>query len=722
MIKIVIRTDASRELGSGHVMRCLTLADLLSSKDVSVQFITRDHQGNLNELIKNKGFDVSVLPNNEGERRQTEGYLNFLTTTQEDDAAGTIQILEKKKIDLLIVDHYALDQIWEKKLRSHTKKLMVIDDLSNRKHECDLLLDQNYSHHKNRYDQLISPSTIRLLGPDYALIRQEFINNEFVRQHIGENIKRVFIFFGCSDPYNLTTTTLKALTHPKLIHLSLDVVIGSANSFHAEIKNNVERHPSATLHIQVENIAELMMNADIAIGAGGTTTWERISVGLPSIVVTTAENQVAHIKNLHHDNYLVWIGNADQVNQQTIYKALINAINNPKNLYECNYKGNHFVVGQSLETLFDLLKNGPQRESFSVRIADISDYKLLLNWDNDPNEQKECISGDFKKRRGNQFSISEQQNEETNFLFMIESKIGTIGHLYFKRIGAHYNIKFSINNFFFESVLAKQIISKAIDYLKNENLFTLNSDLKNNTFAGNQVFYKLSSNDLDFSIAKSKEEDKFYLISVISDNTTWLNPWISNLLALLAMDGHRISWIHDAEEVPEGDFCFFLGCGRIVNKNVRSRNKNNLVVHESNLPKGKGWSPLSWQVLEGKSKILVTLFEAEDSIDSGEIYLQKQIKLEGSELINELRKKQADTTINLCMEFVEKYPDIIFRSKPQNGKSTFYKKRTTFDSKLNPNKTLAEQFNLLRIVDNERYPAYFDWQGHRYILKIEKTE
>ena len=174
--------------------------------------------------------------------------------------------------------------------------------------------------------------------------------------------------------------------------------------------------------------------------------------------------------------------------------------------------------------------------------------------------------------------------------------------------------------------------------------------------------------------------------------------------------------IHDHSKVVEGDILFLIGCEKIF-KNLHL-NKNNIVVHESWLPKGKGWSPLSWQILEGENLIPVTLFEAEKNIDSGKIYLQQCIKFRGHELNHELKHKQGVVTNKLIEEYILSYPKI--KGKIQQGNSTFYNKRTPSDSELDINKSIIEQFNLLRIVDNEHYPAYFVIDGIKYILKIEK--
>ena len=211
-------------------------------------------------------------------------------------------------------------------------------------------------------------------------------------------------------------------------------------------------------------------------------------------------------------------------------------------------------------------------------------------------------------------------------------------------------------------------------------------------------------------------------INILTDLNSWINSWIKKFKNNLNKKGYIVLWTHEHKQLSAGDLCFMLSYEKVVGKQYLGLNSHNLVVHESSLPNGKGWSPLTWQVLEGAHTIPVTLFEAEESVDSGPIYLQEYIHLKGHELVNELRDKQAKKTIKLCNKFINNYPSIIKEAKPQIGNETFYNRRLPSDSKLDPNKSISEQFNLLRVVDNDSYPAFFEFKGNRYILKIEKQK
>ena len=168
----------------------------------------------------------------------------------------------------------------------------------------------------------------------------------------------------------------------------------------------------------------------------------------------------------------------------------------------------------------------------------------------------------------------------------------------------------------------------------------------------------------------------------------------------------------------EANVCFCLGFGRLLPETVRARFCHTLLVHERDLPRGKGWSPLTWQILDGESRIPVTLIEVAEKVYSGTIYAQRWVEFEDHELVDELRTAQAEATRALCREFVDNYPASAERGREQHGEESFYPRRGPEDSRLDPERPLAEQFNLLRVVDNERYPAFFEWRGRRFQLHI----
>lgn len=207
-------------------------------------------------------------------------------------------------------------------------------------------------------------------------------------------------------------------------------------------------------------------------------------------------------------------------------------------------------------------------------------------------------------------------------------------------------------------------------------------------------------------------------ITLLTDNPdSWIISHMKSFLELLKKK-YDVKWIFSSKDLEKGDIAIFLSCERLISSKLLSLNKHNLVVHSSELPKGKGFSPLSWQILEGKNEYVNTLFEAADAVDSGVIYYTDVVKFEGHELIDEIRKKDFDSTVKLIIKFLEDYPTV--KGKKQAGEESFYRKRKPEDSEIDINKTIKEQFNLFRISDNQRYPAFFRCAGQKYVLKINK--
>ena len=208
---------------------------------------------------------------------------------------------------------------WENEIQPYVKNIMVIDDLANRRHNCDILLDQNWFEDMvTRYDGLVPAACTKLLGPKFALLRPEFLEaRKKIKPRMG-SVNRIFVFFGGIDPYNLTMMTLRALSEPELAHLEIDVVIGENNPHRDKIQKMAESRELTHLHIQVDDIAAIMAKADLAIGAGGVNTWERICLDLFSIVITTANNQVNTIKDLSDQKYIKYLGKMQEVDQDII--------------------------------------------------------------------------------------------------------------------------------------------------------------------------------------------------------------------------------------------------------------------------------------------------------------------------------------------------------------------------------------------------------------------
>jgi len=485
-MRIVFRTTASKKIGSGHIMRCLALAEMLSQeRSVSIEFVTQKFPKNLDDIIKKKGFILHSLP------IPTKSKLKCLEDyciDQDQDAINTIKAVIGKKIDWLIIDHYSIDYKWEEKLRPHSRNIMVIDDLANRRHNCDILLDQNYINNQARYDSLVSPDTIKLLGPKYALLRKDFFD---FRNKVMKNIKKVkkvFIFFGGADLENLTSLVLKMLSNSDLSYLNLDVVIGSINPHIEEVRLLVDGHLNAKLHIQVDNIAELMNQADIAICAGGSSTWERMSVGLPSIVVTIADNQDTLSNDLDKDGYIKWLGSINKVNDMIIEDALRHAILNPQQLELQSQKCQTLVDSFGSKRISNLLLGVIKAKELLLREANKNDCKLYWYWANDTLVRENAYHQQQITLEEHQIWFAKQLNSPNVIMLVVESEFGPAAQVRFDYSNSNYVISYSIARQFRGLGLGKTIVNKAISFLPDKQTSTIIAKVRESNIPSGKIF------------------------------------------------------------------------------------------------------------------------------------------------------------------------------------------------------------------------------------------
>ena len=563
---IAFRVDASKQIGTGHFMRCLTLADELKKQGAQIRFISRNLPTHLSDMLTENGMEYLPLSLDDAKEAADElAHAGWLGTSQARDAQATLQALADQTWDWIVVDHYALDKRWESAVRGSCKKLMVIDDLADRQHDCDVLLDQNYySDMQTRYIGKVPAHCQLLLGPRYALLREEFRRlREQVKPRTGE-VKRILVFFGGVDADNYTSLAIQALAELKITQ-KVDVVIGAQQPNREQIQQACIAH-GYSCHVQTPRMAELMAEADLAIGAGGSASWERCCLGLPALLVAFADNQINIAKELDLIGGCIYTRELKSTIIQMLPKMLDASVKNQHQLMALSRKAYSLVDGFGVVRVMDQL---------------------------------------------------------------IDNK----------------------------------------------------------------------------------------MIFILVDNESWILPYANKLEHKLKALGYLVQFIRDSKEIGKGWINFMLGCTKLISSDLLKKNRHNLVVHESNLPQGRGFAPMAWQIIEGNNEIPVCLIEAEGEADSGVIWIRDKIILNGTELCDEWRTLQGEKTVELCCRFVEEYENL--NPYQQIGEASWYKRRKQENSKLDPQKSIEEQFNLLRTVDNERYPAFFELAGKRYILKIE---
>ncbi len=334
-MKVALRADASLQMGSGHVMRCLTLADALKARGAQCHFISRAHPGHLLEAIYQRGYKVNslVAPVIRAQAaiktiaikvldpQQEPAHAAWLGSTWQADAQETAAVLADLQPNWLVVDHYALDQRWETALQPHYQKLMVIDDLADRPHCCDLLLDQNLGSEPEHYAQWVPAHCQVLTGPHYALLRPEFAElrpYSLQRRQARPALRQLLITMGGVDQPNATGQVLQALKSCSLpADCSITVVMGLTAPWLKNVRELAAQMPWPTeVVVNVNDMARRMADSDLAIGAAGSTSWERCCLGLPTLMVVLAENQQASAQSLEAAHAARLIGSVSNIATQ----------------------------------------------------------------------------------------------------------------------------------------------------------------------------------------------------------------------------------------------------------------------------------------------------------------------------------------------------------------------------------------------------------------------
>ncbi|WOC78303.1 UDP-2,4-diacetamido-2,4,6-trideoxy-beta-L-altropyranose hydrolase [Stutzerimonas frequens] len=371
---VVFRVDASLQMGTGHVMRCLTLADALRVAGAKCEFICRAHPGNLLDLIRSQGYithelavvqdrsgaDVSGYKAESGEQSTAHG--DWLGASQAEDAAACEPIVAKLHPDWLVVDHYALDARWEQALKHHCHRLMVIDDLADRSHVCDLLLDQTFGRQVKDYRARIPGDCQLLCGSQYALLRPEFAAQRpySLQRRVKPQLRQLLISMGGVDKDNATGRVLEALRGcPLPDDCRITVNMGSTAPWLSEVKQQAISMPWATeVLVGVSDMARLMADSDLAIGAAGATSWERCCLGLPTIMLVLADNQRQVAQGLEQSKAARIIEKLQDIGS-CLPDLLRHLTQHPASLQFMSRSARRIVDGRGVNTVVHLMESLP---------------------------------------------------------------------------------------------------------------------------------------------------------------------------------------------------------------------------------------------------------------------------------------------------------------------------------------------------------------------------
>lgn len=450
---VAFRVDASTAIGTGHVMRCLTLAQTLRSQSVRSHFVCREHEGSLCDLIEQRGFDVARLPPPQTSGATVEGtaYSQWLGASSDDDARQTQQALARHVESplALIVDHYGIDERWERQLRATTERLMAIDDLADRRHDCDLLLDQNLVlDTQARYVGKVPKRTTMLLGPSFALLQPIYRELRGRVRLRGGPIRRVLIFFGGVDRDNLTSRALAAFLQLGRTDIVADVVIGNSMPHADQIQRLAAGHANVTLHRGLPTLAHLMAEADLALGAAGTTSWERLCLGLPALVVTLAENQRAPALGQSEAGLIRWLGDSDRVDQAAVFSVLEALVASGLD-QEWSRRCFEAVDGLGAERVCAALTMTAETP-LQLRRAAASDEALLLEWANEPETRRNAFTSDrISAETHRQWLRRRLASPESVSFYIAETEHGVpVGQVRFEQSEDRWIISYSLDAIF----------------------------------------------------------------------------------------------------------------------------------------------------------------------------------------------------------------------------------------------------------------------------------
>lgn len=448
-MKVWFRVDSSSEMGTGHLMRCLTLATGLRDRGAAASFVSRAHEGNSLDRIRANGFDVVELTL-EGHADQRGSaptqYGSWLGGNWLDDARHTREAIGATTADWVIVDHYALDARWERAVRPATSRIMAIDDLADREHDCDMLLDQNLvAGLATRYDGLVPEACGSLLGPQFALLQRDYAALHDQTPPRSGAVARILVFFGGADVDNLTGRTVGAFLELQRDDVRLDVVVGAGHPFSAAIEQQVVGNTHVSLHRNLPSLGPLIASADLAVGAGGTMSWERCCLGLPSLVITIAKNQEPIAAELARRGLIRWLGTKDEVDQPAITEILKEVLRDglaPEWSEQCRA----LVDGRGLDRVCSYLTLSPD-SALRARPASEVDEALLLEWANDPTTRRNGFSiATIDPETHHRWLLARLGDVSDCRFYVIETADGLpVGQVRFQRVGAVWELHYSLD-------------------------------------------------------------------------------------------------------------------------------------------------------------------------------------------------------------------------------------------------------------------------------------
>jgi UDP-2,4-diacetamido-2,4,6-trideoxy-beta-L-altropyranose hydrolase len=467
-VHVVIRADASSSIGSGHVMRCLSLGGELRRRGASVEFVSRNHPGNLSPVLERAGVSCRLLPPGRiaAPAAGDPPHAAWVGASWSEDLGQTLQAMTTAP-DWIVVDHYGLDARWESAARRTGAKIFAIDDLADRQHDCDLLLDQNLLP-AGRYEDLVPATAGVLTGPAFALLHPDYeqLHRE-VSLRAGRP-RRLFVFFGGADRQNLLARSLRAFLGLGRDDVEVDAVVGNTGNPPAEVLELAAGAPNIHLHSGLPTLAPLMAAADLAIGAGGASSWERLCLGLPSIIITLADNQRPIAKALDDAKLAISLGHQEEVKQEDIaamLALLLDAELDPDWSARCHAA----VDGRGAPRVADALTTDGSASLVARRATD-RDELLLLEWANDMATRSNAFSSRrIDPAEHHQWLSSRLSSPDRCRIYILETEHGLpVGQARFDRCEDAWEIDFSVARLFRGRGLGARVLGAGIEAVRGD--------------------------------------------------------------------------------------------------------------------------------------------------------------------------------------------------------------------------------------------------------------
>lgn len=475
------RVDSSARIGTGHLVRCLTLAKKLKSRGEDAIFLCQHLEGNMASLATKAGFEVLSVDINQTSKESPESR----------DAFESLRMIRARSINRIILDHYDLSLGWEEQIGQQVDDVFVIDDLTHRQHQCDLLLNQNLIPPNDAsYSNSEHGATRALIGPKYALLQDDYALVRSIRSFENSGVKRISVFMGGSDPDNTTELVLRSVADMDLDGISIDVVTGSANPHRTQLLATFGGNQSITFYSDLPSLASVISESDLAVGAGGTANWERMCLGVPSIVLDIAENQREICVELARVGLIEHIGSSHSASPIHIQNAIEKLCSDQRLRNEISWKGQVTVDGHGASRVVETLMPS-DRTSLSLRNSRLGDISLYFNWVNESTVRQHSINSDPIAWREHETWFQSRIDNPTCRMYVFCADELPIGQVRFEMSGEAWTIDYSLDEFVRGRGWGKTLVERAIAELKKSTTGTVVANVKASNVVSRRIFEQL---------------------------------------------------------------------------------------------------------------------------------------------------------------------------------------------------------------------------------------